>query len=111
MVFDVTNVDQPVFLGRSAIFGDPVDMIVNSGIATVVVGDWYGTLDDGSPFHGSIVRGLDATDPAHIKVLGEAKLGGWVSDDRVVGDVIYAVSVDYGWAYGWDTGAAATVQS
>ena len=37
-------------------------------------------MDDGTPFHGSIVRGLDATDPANIKVLGEAKLGGWVRD-------------------------------
>jgi hypothetical protein len=107
MVFDVTNVDQPKLLGRSAIFGTPVDMIVNQGIATVVVGDWYGTLDDGSPFHGSIVRGLDATNPANIKVLGDAKLGGWVQEDRVVGNVLYAVSEDYGWNYGWgvDVGA------
>ena len=101
LVFDVTNPDQPKLIGRSPIFGDPVDMIVRNGIAIVVVGDWYGKMDDGTPFHGSIVRGLDATDPAHIKVLGEAKLGGWVQDDRVVGDVIYAVSEDYGWYYGW----------
>jgi hypothetical protein len=107
MVFDVTNVDQPKYLGRSAIFGTPVDMIVNNGIATVVVGDWYGTLDDGSPFHGSIVRGLDATDPTNIKVLGDAKLGGWVQEDRVVGSVLYAVSEDYGWNYGWGGGVVA----
>ncbi len=107
MVFDVTNVDQPKLLGRSPIFGTPVDMIVSQGIATVVVGDWYGTLDDGSPFHGSIVRGLDATDPTHIKVLGDAKLGGWVQEDRVVGNVLYAVSEDYGWNYGWGIGIAA----
>ncbi|HEY0195649.1 MAG TPA: beta-propeller domain-containing protein [Kofleriaceae bacterium] len=101
MVFDVTNPDAPALLGRSPIFGTPVDMIVRNGVATVVVGDWYGALDSGEPFHGSIVRGLDATDPAHIKVVGEAKLGGWVRDDRVVGDVLYAVSEDYGWVYGW----------
>jgi hypothetical protein len=106
MVFDVTNPDQPALLGRSPIFGDPVDMIVRNGVAIVVVGDWFGTMDDGTPFHGSIVRGLDATDPRHIRVLGEARLGGWVRDDRVVGDVIYAVSEDYGWWYGWDTRAA-----
>jgi hypothetical protein len=40
-------------------------------------------------------------------VLGEAKLGGWVRDDRVVGDVIYAVSEDYGWFYGWDVATPA----
>jgi len=105
MVFDVTNVDQPKFLGRSAIFGTPVDMIVSNAIATVVVGDWYGTLDSGAPFHGSIVRGLDATDPANIKVIGDAKLGGWVQDDRVVGTVLYAVSEDYGWDYSWGIGS------
>ncbi len=102
LVFDVTNVDQPKLLGRSAIFGTPIDMIVSNGIATVIVGDWYGTLDDGSPFHGSIVRGLDATDPTNIKVLGDAKLGGEIQDSRVVGNVLYAVSEDYGWEYGWD---------
>ena len=103
MVFDVTNPDQPSLLGRSPIFGQPVDMIVRNGIATVVIGDWFGTMDDGTPFHGSIVRGLDASDPTQIRVLGEAKLGGWVRDDRVVGDVIYAVSEDYGWWYGYDS--------
>jgi hypothetical protein len=106
MVFDVTDPDRPALLGRSPIFGDPVDMIVRNGVAIVVVGDWFGTMDDGTPFHGSIVRGLDATDPRNIRVLGEARLGGWVRDDRVVGDVIYAVSEDYGWWYGWDTAAA-----
>ncbi len=103
MVFDVSDVDHPALVGRSPIYGTPVDMIVRNGVAIVVVADWYGQMDDGTPFHGSIVRGLDATDPANIKLLGEAKLGGWVRDDRVVGDVIYAVSEDYGWAYGWNT--------
>src|SRR4029077_723689 len=101
MVFDVSNVDQPVLLGRSAIFGTPVQMFVNNGIAVVVVADWFGALDSGKPFHGSIVRGLDATDPTNIKVLGEAKLGGYVEDTRIVGSVLYAVSEDQGWSYGW----------
>src|SRR5579863_8037819 len=109
MVFDVTEVDNPSLIGRSPIYGTPVDMIVRNGIAIVVVADWYGQMDDGTPFHGSIVRGLDATDPTNIKVLGEAKLGGWVQDDRVVGDVIYAVSEDYGWVYGWDAPAGGGV--
>jgi hypothetical protein len=108
MVFDVTDVDHPRLLGRSAIFGSPVDMIVRNGIAVVVVGDWYGEMDNGTPFRGSIVRGLDASDPTNIKVLGEAKLGGWVRDDRVVGDVLYAVSEDYGWSYGWDVAMASS---
>jgi hypothetical protein len=106
MVFDVSDINQPKLLGRSPIFGSPVEMIVRNGVAIVVVADWYGRLDDGSPFHGSIVRGLDANDPADIRVLGEAKLGGWVRDTRVVGDVIYAVSEEYNWRYGWEVDAA-----
>jgi len=100
MVFDVSDVDAPRLLGRSAIYGTPVEMIVHGGIASVVVADWYGTDESGQPFYGSIVRGIDATDPAHMQVLGEARLGGWVRDTRVVGDVLYAVTEDYGSVFG-----------
>src|SRR5262249_22424607 len=108
MVFDVADVDHPKLLGRSPIYGWPIEMVVRNGIAVVVVSDWYGSLDDGTPFHGSVVRGLDATDPTNIRAIGEAKLGGWVRDTRVVGDVLYAVSEDYGWVYGWYDAAGAS---
>ncbi len=101
MVFDLTHVDQPKLLGRYGIFGTPVQMFVSGNLAVVVVADWYGTTSDGKPFHGSIVEGLDATDPTSIKLAGAAPLGGWVEDTRIVGDVLYAVSEDYGWVYGW----------
>ena len=101
MVFDVSNVDAPKLLGRSPIFGSPVEMIVRNGIASVVVADWYGTDDAGAPFYGSIVRGIDATDPTNMKLLGDARLGGWVRDTRVVGDVLYAVTEDYGGYFGY----------
>src|SRR4051812_23707987 len=97
MVFDVSDVDHPQLLGRSPIYGSPVEMIVRDGIASVVVADWYGTMDDGTPFYGSIVRGIDARDPANMKITGEALLGGWVRDTRVVGDVLYAVTEKYGY--------------
>ncbi len=101
MVFDLTQIDKPKLLGRYGIFGTPVQMFVSGSLAVVVVADWYGTTSDGQPFHGSIVEGLDATDPTNIKVAGEAPLGGWVEDTRIVGTVLYAVSEDYGWEYGW----------
>jgi hypothetical protein len=101
MVFDVSDVDHPRLLGRSPIYGSPVEMVVRDGIASVVVADWYGKMDDGTPFHGSIVRGIDARDPANMKVTGEALLGGWVRDTRVVGDVLYAVTEKYPYDYGW----------
>jgi hypothetical protein len=112
MVFDLTNVDAPKLLGRYPIVGSPVQMFVNGTIAVIVVADWYGTVN-GGPFYGSIVQGLDATDPTHIVSLGDAKLGGWVQDMRIVGNVLYAVSEDYGntfygWGYGGGPVAAGT---
>ena len=104
MVFDVSDVDHPQLVGRSPIYGSPVEMVVRGGIASVVVADWYGSMEDGTPFHGSIVRGIDARDPANMKITGEALLGGWVRDTRVVGDVLYAVTEKYGWEYGWYEG-------
>lgn len=101
MVFDVSNVDQPKLIGRSPIYGDPVEMIVHNGIASVVVSDWYGVTTEGKPFHGSIVRGIDTTNPTEMKILGEAMLGGWVRDTRVVGDVLYAVTEQYSWDSTW----------
>ncbi|MBX3220675.1 MAG: beta-propeller domain-containing protein [Labilithrix sp.] len=100
MVFDITNADDPKLLGRSPVFGTPVEMFVRDGIATMVVGDWYGNAPDGSPFHGSVVRSVDARDPANPKVLGEVQVKGWARDMRVVGQNLYIVSHDYGWSYG-----------
>lgn len=112
MVFDITNVDKPSLLSRWPIFGTPVQMFVQNSVAVVVVADWYGTLDaGGTPFHGSIVVGLDASDPKNIKYLGDAKLGGWIQDTRIVGNVLYAVSIDYGWEYGWYGGSLGVTQN
>jgi hypothetical protein len=105
MVFDVTNVDAPVLLGRSPVFGTPVEMYVSNGIATMVIGDWFGNAPDGTPFHGSVVRAVDANDPTHMKITGEVQIKGWARDMRIVsstvlGDNLYVVSEDYGWYYG-----------
>jgi hypothetical protein len=106
MAFDITNIDQPKLLNRWPIFGTPVQMFAQNGTVVVVVADYYGIVDSTSnatttPFHGSIVVGLDATDPSNIQYLGDAELGGDIQDTRVVGNVLYAVSEDYGWTYGW----------
>lgn len=100
MVFDISNVDDPKLLGRSPVFGTPVEMYVKNGIATVVVGDWYGSAPDGTPFHGSVVRTINAQNPNAIQVTGEVQVKGWARDMRVVGTNLYIVSEDFGWYYG-----------
>jgi hypothetical protein len=92
LVFDVGDIDHPRLIGRSPLQGRPVEMVVRNAVATVVVAEWYGAKEDGTPFHGSLVRSLDATDAANIRVVGEVQLRGWVKDARVVGDVLYTVS-------------------
>ena len=112
LVFDITNADDPKLLGRSPVYGTPVEMFVKNGIATMVVGDWYGNAPDGSPFHGSVVRTVDARDPANMKVEGEVQVKGWARDMRVVGQNLFIVSEDYGWYYGvWAGGAYGAVSS
>lgn len=106
MVFDVGDVDTPRLLGRLAIDGTPVETVVRNGSASGVVADRYGADKDGQPFSGSVVRGIDATDPAYPRSLGEARLGGWVRDARVVGDVPYAVTEDHGSLFGGYCGIA-----
>lgn len=112
MAFDIQDVNNPKLLGRAPIYGSPVEMIAFQNTATVVVGDWYGVDETGAPFHGSVIRTYDIQNPADMKMIGEARIKGWVRDARTVGNVIYTVSEDYGWSYGWAVagdGAGGTV--
>jgi hypothetical protein len=92
LVFDITNLDHPQLIGRAPLFGEPVDMIVHDGVAYALVADWYGATPTGEPFHGSVVRAIDARDANNVRVTSEVQLNGYVRDARVVGDVLYTVS-------------------
>jgi len=64
MVFDVSRRRYARLLGRSPIFGDPIEMIVRTGWRAWWCPTGTSRPRTGEPFHGSIVRGIDATDPA-----------------------------------------------
>ncbi|MBX3209464.1 MAG: beta-propeller domain-containing protein [Labilithrix sp.] len=91
MVFDISDLDDPRLLGRSPVDGLPVDMLVRNGVATMVVDDHHRT-PGGWPSHGSVVRTIDARDPATMKVEGEVSLDGSPRDTRVVGDKLLVLS-------------------
>jgi len=61
------------------------------------VADWYGKMEDGTPFHGSIVRGIDARRSGEHEDHGEALLGGWDARHGVVGDVPVRRNREYPW--------------
>ena len=58
--------------------------------SSTVLSDRFGVRLDGTPFHGAIVRKLDANDPAHIQVTGEVPLAGTVTGTYVKGNTLYA---------------------
>jgi hypothetical protein len=100
LAFDVTDVDHPVLLGNTPMSGDPQAIYVDGNLVVVVFGDWYETTPQGLPFHGSVVRAMDCTDPTHIRVAGEVRVDGYIQDSRLVGDVLYTVGTDRGLTYG-----------
>lgn len=108
LVVDVTNADQPVLVGNSPTSGDPQALYVNGNQVVAVVADAYGTTASGAPFHGSVARVLDCSDPAHIQLVGEVQIRGYVQDSRLVGGVLYTVGTDRDAPYGADWGASGT---
>ncbi|MCC7537430.1 MAG: beta-propeller domain-containing protein [Deltaproteobacteria bacterium] len=104
-VFDVSNPDAPREIGRTHLEGYPVEMYVRGDRAYAILSDYYDYWMDSasrelSSFRGSRIVGLDMSDPDHPEVIGSVRLDGYVSDSRLVGDVIYAVANRYGW-YGY----------
>lgn len=103
-VFDVSDVDHPRQIGRLPLRGTPIEMYVRDGRAYAIISDYFdwthetdGTL---TPKYGSRIVGIDLTDPANPVEIGSTFLDGFVSDTRLVGDVIYAAANRWSW-YGY----------
>jgi hypothetical protein len=106
LLVDMTMPDSPFVIGRVPFQAEPVDMYLRDDKAFIVMSDYfqYWQFDsDADPlgFHGSEVLVVDVKDPAHPQTTGNFKVDGEVTDTRIVGDVLYAVSKrnpDY-WRY------------
>lgn len=97
IIIDMSEPDRPEVLGRLPFQAVPVDMYVRDGRAYIVMSDWfvYWQYDpDADPlgFHGSQVLIVDVSDPRAPRELGSLPVEGEVTDTRMVGDVLYAVS-------------------
>jgi len=102
MLFDLSEPDSPRLLGRERILGYPVEMYVRDNRAYIVVSDyfrywWYAEDGESDEFHGSQVVVVDISVPGNPQLLGSIELQGFVSDTRIVGDVLYTVSTRYAW--------------
>jgi hypothetical protein len=101
-IVDLTVRDQPHLLGTAAVRGYPVEMYIRNGRAYVITSNyydfWYGVAEDGvQSFRGSLIVVIDVSNPASPAILGRIPVEGYVTDTRIVGDVLYAVSNRYAW--------------
>lgn len=107
-VFDVTDPDHPVELGRMPLVGYPVEMYVRGDRAYAIISDYFTYWHDAVaieagllPVYGSRIVGIDLSNPEQPVEIGDVVLDGYVSDTRLVGDVIYAVANRYAYYRHW----------
>ena len=100
-IIDMADPDAPEILGHQDMFGYPVEMYVRDGRAYVVLSNyfrmWLTADGDADPEVGSNVTVVDVLEPSAPFVLSRFHMPGYVTDTRIVGDVLYTVSNRYWW--------------
>lgn len=104
-IIDITNPSHLTLLGRHSMTGMPFEMYLRDGIVYAMFSSYWQPVYDAATqavswVQTSHVEALNVSDPAHIAELGQFDLPGNISDSRMVGDVLYAVSYEDG--YCWD---------
>ncbi len=92
LVYDVADPVRPRLLGRHAIVGSPVGVIVRGPVATIVMGSTDARSAAGSSQGPALARAIDVTDPSHLRQLAEWPIEGDVSDARATESALYVVS-------------------
>ncbi len=100
-VIDLSRPDQPALLSRVAIGGEPREMYVRGTtvLALATAHSDYSRCADceggvTSTF-GSTLAAIDVGTPNKAHLLAQVQIKGTVSDSRLVGDILYAVSERY----------------
>jgi uncharacterized secreted protein with C-terminal beta-propeller domain len=100
-IIDMSSPDDPQILGHQEMYGYPVEMYVRDGRAYVVLSNyfriWLVGDGDSDPEVGSSVTVVDINQPSSPFVLSRFHMPGYVTDTRIVGDVLYTVSNRYWW--------------
>ncbi|WP_438025785.1 beta-propeller domain-containing protein [Sorangium sp. So ce233] len=100
-VVDISRRDRLTLLGRYRASGSPFEMYLRDGVAYAMFSSWAEhpfdeAADSYSPAQMSRIEALDVSDPAAIRPIGSFDLPGAISDSRIVGDVLYAVTFEDG---------------
>ncbi|NUP12286.1 MAG: hypothetical protein HOW73_40085 [Polyangiaceae bacterium] len=102
-IIDVSNPDHLQVLGRKRLGGEPFEMYRVDNVIYAMFRSWGHYVEVDGEWQwvtSSHVEALDVADPANIESIGALEVPGWISDSRMVGDVLYTVSFENG--YCWD---------
>jgi len=100
-IINMADPDSPQILGHQDTYGYPVEMYVRDGRAYLVLSNyfrmWLAMDGDSDPEVGSNITVVDVNEPTAPFVLSRFHMPGYVTDTRIVGDVLYTVSNQYWW--------------
>lgn len=115
-VIDVSVNDQLTLLGRYQATGVPFEMYFKDGIVYAMFSSWGEYVFDEAQdsyiwAQSSRIEALNVADPANITSMGSFSLPGSISDSRIVGDVLYAVTYENGYCWNCQEKPNTTVTS
>lgn len=116
-ICDISQPDAPFIAGRASVVGNPTEMYIRDNRAYIILSADYqvfydfmpligGTTTTGSSSQISRIQVVDISSKTAPKLAGSFDLKGNVTDSRIVGDILYAVSSEqpYYWYYASDGG-------
>ncbi|HEU4533064.1 MAG TPA: beta-propeller domain-containing protein, partial [Polyangiaceae bacterium] len=114
-IVDLSDAARPRLVGRYAMTGVPFEMYLQ-GTRVYAMFSSFGHYElDGAGGYAwvqsSHVAALDVADPANVVLAGEFDLPGEISDSRVVGDVLYAVTYESNGCWRCEPGDSTAVTS
>jgi len=115
-VIDVSVNDKLTLVGRYQASGVPFEMYFRDGVVYAMFSSWGQYVFDEAQnsyswVQSSRIEALNVSDPTNIQLMGSFDLPGAISDSRVVGDVLYAVTFENGHCWGCQDTPNTTVTS
>ncbi|WP_437808938.1 beta-propeller domain-containing protein [Sorangium sp. So ce1078] len=115
-IIDISRRDRLSLLGRYRAGGMPFEMYLRDGIVYAMFSSWAQYLYDADTGQytytdSSRIEALDVSDPEDIRLIGSFDLPGTISDSRIVGDVLYAVTLENNYCWGCGSAPNTTITS
>ncbi len=115
-VIDMSNPSNLSIIGHYPIQGVPFEMYLRSGVVYAMFssfGQWECDADytNCDYIQSSHIEALNVQDPGNISQIGSFDLPGEISDSRIVGDVLYAVSYENGYCWSCNNAPTTAVTS